>query len=852
MSPETILVVDDSRQLADFTAYTLLPSLGYQAKAVYTGKAALEAIRDAKPILMLLDLELPDINGLELLRKLENEEQQIPTILVTAHGSEQVAVDAFRLGVQDYLAKPVEPEKLNAAITRALTLTRLRQETARLTNELREQVEWLNALSKIGRSVTSTLDLSQVLRRIVDAAVELTQAEEGFLALLDRQSGQLYLRATKSASDREIRTLRLPMVDSLVGEVLRSGKPIRISKAEGEDLIKVSTGFLVHSLIHVPILAKGEPLGVLSVDNRGQTRPFLPRDETVLASLADYAAVAIENANLYQQVQAELSERKRVELALRESEERYALATQGANDGIWDWDLRSNQIYFSARWKGMLGFRENEIPDQPQEWMNRIHPDDLEKVKQALALHIQGVTAHLECEYRMKHKDGSYRWVLTRGLAVRQVDGKATRIAGSQTDITLRKATEARLRYDAFFDRLTGMANRSQLVDRLKIVMERARQHKDYLFAILFLDLDQFKNVNDRFGHPFGDKLLVQIGAMLKSLLRPNDLVARLGGDEFVILLDDIHHPQVASASAERVLINFRKPIEVENHRLYLSTSIGVVLWDELYQSPEELLQDADIAMYAAKRAGKARYKVFDPSMRRTIMDRLSLESDLRQAIENRTLQLHFQPIIELSSGQLAGFEALARWEHPTLGMVPPLEFISLAQESSLILELDRWVLQSACMHMKEWQDRYQFDPPLQVNVNITSSSMAQADLIQTIQATLQETGFPANCLRLEITEAVAMESTETVTENIAALRQMGIQLHIDDFGTGYSSLSYLQRLPVSALKIAQLFIQQTAASGSRAEIVRTIVNLSHDLGLHSVAEGIEEPEQLALIRAMG
>lgn len=851
MSSEIILVVDDSKELADFTAFTLLPELGYQARVVYTGRDALESIQRAPPALMLLDLELPDLTGLDLLRKLAEQNIQIPAILVTAHGSEKVAVDAFRLGVQDYLSKPADPETLSAAITRALTVTRLKKETARLTSELQEQVEWLNALSKISQSVTSTLDLSEVLRRIVDAAVELTQAEEGFLALLDPQTNQLYLRATKSAREKEIRTLRLPVTDSLVGEVLQSGKPVRVSQSSNGAKIKVSTGFLVQSLIHVPILSKGRPLGVLSVDNRAHPRPFLPKDEIVLTSLADHAAVAIENAHLYQQAQNEISERTRIELALRESEERYALAAQGANDGIWDWELRANQIYYSPRWKGMLGFLEEEIQNLPQEWLSRIHPDDLEKVKQALSAHVQGITTHFECEYRLRHKDGSYRWVLARGLAVRQVDGKATRIAGSQTDITIRKATEARLRYDAFHDRLTGLANRSQLVDRIKSVMERARQHPEYRFAILFLDMDQFKNVNDRFGHPFGDKLLIQIGNQLRALLRPNDLVARLGGDEFVILLDDIRHNQVATSTAERILASFRRAIEVDNHRLYTSTSIGVVIWAEEIQSPDDLLQAADIAMYAAKRAGKSCYKVFEPTMRRTILDRLGLEADLRLAIENQTLGLHFQPIVDLGTGHLTGFEALARWRHLQLGQIPPIDFISLAQESSLILELDRWVLRSACHLMNQWQSRFLFDPPLRVSVNITSSSMAQADLVETVEAALAETDFPARQLHLEITEDIAMESTEIVSENIAALRQLGIQLHIDDFGTGYSSLSYLQQLPVSALKIAQPFIQQSSAGASHTEIVRTIINLSHDLGLKAVAEGIESLEQLEMVRSM-
>ncbi len=668
MNKETILVVDDNQQLANFIAKTLLPDLGYETLVAYNGRKALEIIQSRPISLLLLDLELSDTTGLEILRQLNHLDINIPTILVTAHGSEQIAVDAFRLGVQDYLLKPVETERLDAAISRALTETRLRHETARLTEQLNEQISWLKELSRIGQSVTSTLDLSLVLRRIVEASVQLTQSEEGFLALLDEKSGQLFLRAFKTLDESKIRTMRLLVNDSLIGEVVKTGKPLRMSNSAKEPSVKMSTGFLVYSLLHVPIISKEKTLGVLSVNNRIRQRPFSPEDETMLSALADYAAVAIENANLYQQAQYEISERKRVEQALRESEERYVLAIQGANDGIWDWNLKSNQIHFSPRWKSMLGYNEIEIGNDILEWFDRIHPDDVEKVKLDLSAHLSGSASHFQNEHRMLHKDGSYRWMLCRGLAIRDNDRVVRRIAGSQTDISERKTTEAKLLHDAFFDRLTGLPNRALFLDRLKNAIERVKRKSDYLFAVFFLDLDHFKNINDTLGHPVGDQLLKEVGRILKTNLRATDTVGRLGGDEFVILLEDIKDDASVSAIAEWILRRFTAPILLPENEVFVTTSMGVVVSTIDYNQPEEILRDADIALYAAKERGKSTYAIFNTSMREKIIKRVELEADLRLAIEKDQFTIFYQPIYTLETSQLVGFQT---WLYPASGVYP-------------------------------------------------------------------------------------------------------------------------------------------------------------------------------------
>jgi diguanylate cyclase (GGDEF)-like protein/PAS domain S-box-containing protein len=775
----------------------------------------------------------------------------IPTILVTAHGSEQIAVDAFHLGVQDYLLKPVETEKLDKAISQALTETRLRLKAARLTDQLNGQISWLKELSRIGQSVTSTLNLSLVLRRIVEASVQLTQAEEGFLALLDENSGQLFLRAFKTLDESKIRTMRLLVNDSLIGEVVKSGKPLRISNSSEEPKVKMSTGFLVYSLIHVPIISKEKTLGVLSVNNRVRQHPFTPENETMLSSLADYAAVAIENANLYQQAQHEISERKRVEQALRESEERYVLAIQGANDGIWDWNLKSNQIHFSPRWKSMLGYEETEIGNDVLEWFDRIHPEDVEKVKLDLSAHLSGNASHFQNEHRMQDKEGKYRWMLCRGLAIRDMDRVVRRIAGSLTDISERKTTEAKLLHDAFFDRLTGLPNRALFLDRLKNAIERVKRKPEYLFAVFFLDLDHFKNINDSLGHPVGDQLLIEVGRILKTNLRATDTVGRLGGDEFVILLEDIKDPISVSGIAEWILRRFTAPILLPEHEVFMTASMGVVVSTVGYKQPEEILRDADIALYAAKERGKSTYAIFNINMREKIIKRVELEADLRQAIDKNQFAIFYQPIYSLEDCNLVGFEALVRWQHPKRGFIQPLVFIPFAQDSGLIIAIDEWMLTQATQQIRQWRDKLPDARKLKISVNLTEKLILHPDLTKNIQKILKNSSLEGECLRLEITENAIMENTEAATQSIRSLQTLGVEVQLDDFGTGYSSLTHLLKLPVNALKIDRSFVHQIGLRNGNAEIIQTVIGLAHDLNMKAFAEGIETENQLDVLRAM-
>jgi diguanylate cyclase (GGDEF)-like protein/PAS domain S-box-containing protein len=547
----------------------------------------------------------------------------------------------------------------------------------------------------------------------------------------------------------------------------------------------------------------------------------------------------------------DITERKTAEEALRVSEERYALAARGANDGMWDWDLRNNAIFYSIRWKSMLGYGEQEIGDRPEEWLGRIHPDDRDEVEARIAAHLNGRNAHFEGEYRMMHKDGAYRWAISRGLAVRIQDGQAYRMAGSQTDITARKNAEEQLLYDAFHDALTGLPNRALFMDRLQHVISASQRRAGSLYAVLFLDMDRFKIINDSLGHSVGDQLLIAVGRKLVDCIRPGDTVARLGGDEFAVLLEDVSELAHAIDVAERVHKKLVAPLDIKGNEIFTSVSIGIAVGEDRYERPEQVLRDADIAMYEAKARGNSRYEVFDTTMHANILDRLQLEADLRGAVDRKELILFYQPIIDLSTQELTGFEALVRWHHPKRGLIYPLEFIPLAEENGLIHPIGEWILHEACGGLKTLQERHPARPPLRMSINISGKQFTQYDLVGKLAGFLRETGVDPATLALEITESMIMENVDAAVETMNRLRDMGVQLHIDDFGTGYSSLSYLHRFPVNALKIDRSFIKKLSADGSNKEIVLSIISLAKSLNFEVIAEGVEIEHQLSRIKEM-
>ena len=554
---------------------------------------------------------------------------------------------------------------------------------------------------------------------------------------------------------------------------------------------------------------------------------------------------SLELSAANRQMKLEIEERARMQIALQESEERYALAARGANDGLWDWNLNTNEIYYSSRWKSILGFQDDEIGYRLQEWFQRVHPDDINKLKKDISDHLNGVTPHFENEHRVLKKKEDYLWVLSRGLAVKNTNGSNIRMAGSLTDISNRKKTEEQLIQNAFYDTLTGLPNRALFMDRLQMALGHNKRNKDHLFAILFLDLDRFKNINDSFGHLIGDELLVLVARRLRSHIRPDDTIARFGGDEFIVLLENIKEVSDATKIAERINNVLTEPFDLMHHELYVGITIGIAVSTPEYQQPEEILRDADTAMYHAKLLGKACYLVFDKSMHVNALDRLELEIGLRHAIERKEFVLYYQPIISLENRSIIGFEALVRWLHPQRGLLLPMEFIPLAEETGLIIPLSLWIIRDACMQIVIWQQQMSSDSPLVVSINISPKHFKSANFVDQIITILNETKLNPEHLALEITETVIMDNTDHMIAVLSQLKDLGIKIHIDDFGTGYSSLSYLQRFPINTLKIDRSFIGRLSGTGKDIEIVQSIINMAHNMKLQVIAEGVEKAENL-------
>lgn len=552
----------------------------------------------------------------------------------------------------------------------------------------------------------------------------------------------------------------------------------------------------------------------------------------------DYVTKPVDFPVALARIQTHLNHRQ-VKLALKESEERYALAVAGANDGLWDWDLRSDQMYYSARWKAMLGLKDDEkVLPTPEEWLGRIHPDDLQAVKDKLEEHLANGSLHFESEHRILHQDGSYRWALSRGMAVRDPSGLVYRMAGSQTDITSRKV----------YDPLTGLANRILFMDRLTHALRRFKRYKGYEFAVLLLDLDRFKIVNDSLAHHVGDQLLIELAKRLNLCVRDGDTVARFEGDEFTILLDDIKDVSDATRVAERIQESLQTPFTLEGREIYTSVSIGIALSATGYETPNDVVRDADTAMNRAKALGKARHEMFDRAMHTQSSKRLQLETDLRRAVEREEFEVYYQAIVDLSDEQIHGFEALVRWRHPERGQIFPDEFVGIAEETGLILRIDKQVLRQACRQTKQWQKEF---GNLSISVNLSAKQFAFKDILHEIDRVLDETGLSPDDLKLEITESALMDNTDSATEIFHELKKRRIKLGLDDFGTGYSSLSYLHRFPLDTLKIDRSFVSRIDTPGEHEAIVRTIVNLAQNLSFQTVAEGIETVDQLHSLQAL-
>jgi diguanylate cyclase (GGDEF)-like protein/PAS domain S-box-containing protein len=531
--------------------------------------------------------------------------------------------------------------------------------------------------------------------------------------------------------------------------------------------------------------------------------------------------------------------------------ERRALALTGAGDMIWDWDVANDKVYTSPETETALGLKTGTLEGPAAKWLDVLHPLDRDRFRATLDNVLEQRRGRVTQDFRMRTADGHFLWFAMRARPVVGSDGEVIRLVGTLTDVTELKTAEERLLHDAVHDNLTGLPNRELFLDRLDAVLSFAKTETAMKPTVMVIDLDRFKQVNDSVGMAVGDSILLTLARRLSRVIKPQDTLARLSGDQFALILLSESGAEKVTAVAQTIRRTLRAPITFNEREIFVTGSIGMTLGDNEPQRGEEILKDAELAMYHAKRGGGDRIEVFKPAMRARKTDRLTLESDLRRAIEREEISILYQPIVRLEDRSVAGFEALARWNHPKLGRMSPAEFITIAEETGLIVELGLFVLERTAKQLSTWQRTLRLRNPLFASVNVSSRQLLRHDLIQDLRSVLTRSVVARGTLKLELTESVVMENPEHAAQMLQRIRELGAGLALDDFGTGYSSLSYLQRFPFDTIKIDQSFVR-TTAKGTRPVILRSIVALAHDLGMDVVAEGAETDSDAVELSQLG
>jgi len=562
------------------------------------------------------------------------------------------------------------------------------------------------------------------------------------------------------------------------------------------------------------------------------------------AGANDYITKPIDYQVALARIRVQLSHKK-AEAALRLSEERYALAAQASRDGLWDWDLRTNRVFYSARWLEIMGLTEAPVHSDEKLWFDQILPIDQDEVTSELELIRLGSSDVLHCSYRVLYRDGSLRWMSCRAIATRDASGTLTRLAGSQSDVTEEKTRDA----------LTGLANRTLLLSYLDLACTTGSTSH----AVLFIDLDKFKVVNDSLGHMAGDELLRQVSARLEEVSTryapagSDPICARMGGDEFAILLRTNATPASTKALVDSLQATMKSPFPLEGRQLHCAFSIGVAYYSPGQTDSSDLLREADAALYAAKAQGRGCVVVFDPSLFVLAHERFELENDLRGAIERNEMEVFYQAKADIKTCNLYGVEALIRWRHPVRGLIAPGMFIPIAEENGTIVEIGQWVLRQACTQVKKWHMESPGAPPLELSVNLSPREFRQENLLKSIAQTLEVTEFPPSSLHLEITEGVLFEDIDAAVEQLKQLKQLGLRLDLDDFGSGYSSFRYLRQMPFDLIKIDREFtLGLDPDEPSSEHLIQTIVSMGATLGMKVLAEGIETEPHRATLQRLG
>jgi diguanylate cyclase (GGDEF)-like protein/PAS domain S-box-containing protein len=688
------------------------------------------------------------------------------------------------------------------------------------------------ALRNAGAALVTATNRESIYAATLQAARALV-GDGGGLRLLvatDDDPDLFQVVAAAGGAERVVGTrVSLSILPQWKRDRLQSHRSYEVPSQEAElanSLAVPESGFFLNA----PLFMKEELQGMLVVAGPSSV-PRAIRDS--IEALSSQVALALDSA-----MTTEI-------LLIRQSEARFSSLVQNSSDVVMVVEADSTIRYMSPSVERVLGHGPGRLEGTKLTVL--IHPDDRAGVLQFLTSGGREEDAHPGLtEFRMKHRDDF--WLHVEALRTNLLhDENVKGIVLNTRDVSERKAFEEELQHQAFHDAVTGLANRALFKDRVEHMIER--QARDNLpVSILFMDLDDFKTINDSLGHAAGDRMLAEVGERLKMSLRQADTAARLGGDEFAVLLEDGGDGVDAAEVAARILASLEGPFHLEGKEVFARASIGIATADAQTGGPEgaeELLRNADVAMYMAKEAGKGRYQVFEPAMHDTALRRLELKADLQRAVDNGEFVLHFQPVIELATGRVEGLEALVRWEHPTRGLIPPLDFIPLAEETGMIVSLGRWVLQEACLQARRLQERYVMDPPLQIAVNLSARQLQRPEIVAEIAETLMKTRLDPGSLVLEITESVMMQDMELSIQRLAELKELGVQLAVDDFGTGYSSLNYIRRFPVDILKVDKSFVDGVNEGGEESALTAAIIELAGILRLRPVAEGIERADQL-------
>ncbi len=846
---------------------------GYKVDLAQDGEQGIAMYDPAMHDLIIADYKLPIYNGLDVLRILATKGPLPPTIILTGSGDAETAVAAMKLGADDYIVKDIQRqylEQLPTIIDRVLLQRRLDENSQTPPNLLvdeREQRMLTETLRWAGAVVlSSTLNYDEVLDRIVDQVSRITAHDAACLMLIEGDNIRVarWVGYGRFGPETSIASAIFGLDDIPPFQQARqTGLPVTVSHVEEGDVwIRASGQNWIKSYVTIPIVVAADSphkhkdkqetvLGFLNVDSAAPGF-FSQVDAERLHAFTTQAAIALLNARLYDQARGEVTERMR---ALKQERNFVSAILDTAEALVMIFNRRGRIVRFNRACERVTGYTSNEVRGQYL-WDFLLPPEDIPLVKRSFE-QLQDSGQRSEYETGFMTKDGKRRFVAWSNTILPTSDGNVEYIISTGIDITQRKLTEERLMHTAWHDALTDLPNRTLFMENLERSIERAKEDDNYLFAVLFLDLDRFKVINDSLGHLAGDQLLIAVARRLERHLRPDDMVARLGGDEFAVLLDGISNLNEATSIASRIQDELARPIKIGEHQVFTTASIGIALSSIGYDWPQDILRDADTTLYQAKARGRARHEVFHIGLRTHAVAVWQLESELRRAIENEDFALYYQPTVSLSTGKITGIEALLRWQHPEQGIINPSEFIPLAEETGLIVPIGAWVLRTACTQTKAWHDAGYDSLRIAVNVSplqfrkpvAFSDTPEDKTLPKLVEEVREKTGLPPEYLALEITENFIEFNSKYNQTIINNIRKSGVKMAIDDFGIG-SSLSFFKHFSIDILKIDQSFIQDMTRDSGDAVFIQAIIAMAHSLKLCVVAEGVSTQAQLDFLQA--